>query len=136
MPTTINPYLTLDGNCAEAMKYWGDILNIKPEIMLMGDSPMPVGAESKNRVMHATLKADGFLLMASDSMHRKPVQMGGPVSLSLNFDDKAEQTRVWERLLSGGSVTIPLEEQFWGRFGMLTDKFGFQWMLNHQAPPR
>jgi PhnB protein len=133
MATTINPYLTLDGNCAEAMKYWGDILNIKPEIMLMGDSPMQVPPEAKNRVMHSFLKADGFALMASDGMHGEPVQMGGPVSLSLNFDSTEEQTRVWDRLAKDGTVTMPLADQFWGRFGMLTDKFGVKWMLNHHS---
>ncbi|MGE5784673.1 MAG: VOC family protein [Myxococcales bacterium] len=25
---------------------------------------------------------------------------------------------------------MPLSDQFFGRFGMLTDKFGIQWMLN------
>ncbi|MFZ5892006.1 MAG: VOC family protein [Myxococcota bacterium] len=136
MSISINPYLTLDGNCEEAMKFWGDILNIKPEIMRMGDSPMEVPPEAKNRVMHSTLKADGFVLMASDSMLGQPVGKGGPVSLSLNFTTTEEQTRVWNRLAEGGTVTMPLGDMFWGRFGMLVDKFGIKWMLNHQPPQK
>jgi PhnB protein len=41
---------------------------------------------------------------------------------------------VWNRLQAGGTVTMPLGEQFWGRFGMLQDRYGVQWMLNHEAP--
>ncbi|MGV3710577.1 MAG: VOC family protein [Gemmatimonas sp.] len=30
---------------------------------------------------------------------------------------------------------MPLETQFWGaRFGMLTDKFGINWMFNCELP--
>jgi PhnB protein len=32
----------------------------------------------------------------------------------------------------GGKITMPLEDTFWGaRFGMLTDKFGVNWMFNY-----
>lgn len=54
------------------------------------------------------------------------------VSISLNFTDKDEQTRVWERPSKGGTITMPLAALFWGRFGVLTDRFGIQWMLNHE----
>ena len=31
----------------------------------------------------------------------------------------------------GAEITMPLADQFWGaRFGMLTDKFGMNWMFN------
>jgi PhnB protein len=132
MSTSIAPYVTLDGKAEEAMKFWGDILGIQPEIMRMGDSPMNSPPEAKNRVMHATLKTPSFLLMASDSMHGESVDLRGPISLALTFDTTEEQTRVWERLSQGGQVTMPLGETFWGRFGMLIDKFGIRWMLNYQ----
>lgn len=134
MPTTIAPYVNLDGKTEEAMKFWGDVLGVKPEIMRMGDSPMECPPESKNRVMHSTLKTDSFVLMASDSMHGERVDLRGPISLALNFDTADEQTRVFNRLAEGGQVTMPLTDAFWGRFGMLVDKFGIKWMLNQQAP--
>ena len=32
----------------------------------------------------------------------------------------------------GGQVSMPLEKAFWGAyFGMLTDQFGIQWMVNY-----
>ena len=132
MSTSLSPYLTLDGTTEAAMKFWGDIFGITPEIMRMGDSPMEVTDADKNRVMHSTLKRGDFILMASDSMHGQKVVMEGPVSLTLNFDTTDEQQRVWDRLAEGGNVTMPLGQTFWGRFGMLVDKFGVKWMLNYQ----
>jgi len=132
MKTTINPYLNFDGNTEEAMKFYAEALGAKLEIRRMGDSPMPVAAEHKNRVMHAALKTDGITLMASDTQPGQSVQNGSSVHLSLNFTDKGEQRRVWDRLAAGGAVTMPLGEQFFGLFGMLTDKFGMHWMLHFE----
>jgi PhnB protein len=134
MATTINPYVTFDGNCEEAANFWAEALGAKAEIMRMGDSPMPVPPEAKNRVMHASIKTESLLLMASDGMAGKPPQRGDNVSISLNFTTKEEQDRVWAKLGAGGTISMPLADQFWGRFGMLTDKFGIHWMFNLEAP--
>jgi PhnB protein len=73
--------------------------------------------------------------MASDSMPDAPAaRKGDSVQLSLNFSDPAEQQRVWDRLAAGGQVTMPLKDEFFGRFGMLTDRFGTCWMLHYDSP--
>ena len=54
---------------------------------------------------------------------------GDSVSLSLSFDNEAEQQRVWDKLAVGATIGMPLANQFFGRFGTLTDKFGTSWML-------
>ncbi len=128
--TSLSPYLNFDGKTEAAMKFYAETLNGKLELMRFGDSPMPAAPEHKNRIMHATLKVDGINLMASDTMPGQPVKQGTTVHLSLNFTDKGEQERVWKRLSEGGTVTMPLKDEFFGRFGMLTDKFGMSWMLH------
>ena len=59
---------------------------------------------------------------------------GNSVSLSLSFDNDADQQRVWDKLAAGATITMPLANQFFGRFGALTDKFGTNWMLVVSAP--
>lgn len=133
MATTLNPYVTLNGNCAEAVAFWAEALGGEAQVMRMGDSPMPVPPEAKDRVMHATIRTASLVLMASDAMMgQAPPPGAGMVSISLNFTDKDEQTRVWDRLAKGSTIGMPLGDQFWGRFGMLTDRFGVNWMLNHE----
>jgi PhnB protein len=134
MPIQLNPYVTLDGNCEAAVKFWASVLNGEVTLMRMGDSPMPVPPEAKQRIMHAVIKRGDMVLMASDSMPGQPVTKGGQVSLSLNFDNPQEQQTIWDALIPGGTVEMPLGDQFFGRFGMLTDKFGLRWMLHYASP--
>ena len=38
-------------------------------------------------------------------------------------------------LPDGGKITMPLEKTFWeSYFGMLTDRFGINWMVNCELP--
>jgi PhnB protein len=43
-----------------------------------------------------------------------------------------EQGReLFEKLSQGGQVTMPYQSTFWAKgFGMLTDQFGVNWMVN------
>jgi len=43
-----------------------------------------------------------------------------------------EKVNLFNRLSAGGQVIMPLDKAFWGAyFGMVTDKFGVQWMVNY-----
>jgi PhnB protein len=73
--------------------------------------------------------------MASDG-RAGAAQKGGNISLSLGTSDRAEGERVFNALAEGGTVDMPLADQFWGaRFGQLTDRFGIDWMINIALAP-
>jgi PhnB protein len=56
---------------------------------------------------------------------------GSTVSMSLSGDNDAELSGYFEKLSEGGTVTMPLEIAPWGdKFGMVTDRFGIDWMVN------
>src|SRR5688572_2906808 len=137
--TTLHPYLNFDGKTEDAMKFYAEVLGGKLEVMRFGDTPPgagpPVPPDYKNKVMHATLKSGDMVLMASDTMPNQGTKVGDNVSLSLNFTDAKEQQRVWDKISQGAKVTMPLGDQFFGKFGMLTDRFGVHWML-HFGPPQ
>jgi PhnB protein len=72
----------------------------------------------------------GFTLMASDAPSGMELSAGSSISISLSGDD-AELRDWFQKLSTGGSVTMPLEKQMWGdEFGMCVDPFGVQWMVN------
>jgi PhnB protein len=131
MTTTLCAYLNFDGRTEEAMRFYADCLGGTLEIMRLGDVPMPqpVPDAHKNRVLHAALKTDTITLMASDGRVGQPPVVGDSVHLNLNFTDKAEQQRVFDKLAVGGTVVQPLMDAFFGRFGMLKDRFGTSWMF-------
>ena len=129
--TTVNPYLTFDGNCREAMEFYKDALNGNLHTMPFGDAPMEVAEEHKNRVMHATLTFANAVIMASDNMPEQTVTHGNGSSISIAATDVEEGERYFNNLSKGGTVVMPYEKTFWGaKFGMCVDKFGVQWMIN------
>lgn len=129
----IVPYLTFNGNAAEALSFYAKALNGQTVFQQsFGDSPMEVPADYKSKIMHATFQAGGLTFMVSDSMQGQQVTSGTNVALSLNFTTVDDIEKTFAALSDGAKITMALQDTFWGaRFGMLTDKFGINWMFNH-----
>jgi PhnB protein len=108
--TAIAPYLAFNGNCREAITYYGQVFGAEPIIQTFGESPVDAADGDKNRVMHASLTAGAVQLMASDSMPDQPVAAGSNVSLSVHTESEDEQTRLFNALAEGGNVTMPLQD--------------------------
>ena len=127
-----NPYLNYNGNCREALNFYkecfgGEIVSIQT----FADAQMAEGQAERDKIMHAVFKAGSVYFMASDCGPGQSVTPGTNVTLNVDFDNVADQEKVFNKLSSGGTVTMPLQDTFWGaHFGMLTDKFGINWMTN------
>lgn len=134
---SINPYLTFNGNCEEAFNFYKSVFGGEfPYIGRFKDMPSdkPVDGDEGNRIMHVSLPiGQGTLLMGSDtSKQMGDVTSGNNFAISINADSKEEADRLFTALSSGGRVTMPLNDTFWGAyFGMFTDKFGISWMVNY-----
>ena len=131
----IQPYLFFGGRCEEALEFYKDAIGAEVEmIMHYKDSPeavtqdmIPEGYEGK--VMHASFRVGGSLVMASDGCGES-LAFGG-FSLSLAVETEEEADRAFHALADGGKVIMPLGKTFWSpRFGMLTDRFGLGWMVS------
>ena len=124
----LDVYLTFNGNCADAMRFYERTLNGKLEMLMThAESPMAAQAPpgSADRIMHARLVIDGRVLMASDSMVGQPYKGMKGFSLSLIYPTVADAQRVFDALAKGGQVHMPLQKMFWAEaFGMLVDRFG------------
>lgn len=135
----LHPYLRFnDSKCREAMEFYKECLGGTLTFQTVGESPMAPESpkEIHNRIMHAHLKWPGGELFASDMMRDKAI-VGDNIALSLNFEREQEIRTLFEQLSQGGEVFMPLEQQFWGAlFGVVTDKFGVEWMLNYQITPQ
>ena len=143
--TTVNAYLNFDGQCEEAFNFYKSVFGGDfPMVSKFGDMPPqegmpPMSEDVKNRVMHITLPISAeTILMGSDTMpglHDHKV--GNNISLSINTESRAEAEKIFNGLSAGGTVTMPLEDTFWGAyFGMWTDKFGIHWMVNYDDPAK
>jgi PhnB protein len=129
----LSPYLTFDGRCEAAFKFYEKTLGAKIEAMIPhAGTPAEehVPPEWRNKVIHASLTVgDGFLL-ASDAPPDRYEKPKG-FSVSLQIKDQAEAERIFHTLAEGGTVQMPIQQTFWAsRFGMLVDQFGIPWMIN------
>lgn len=130
-------YLTFDGNCAKAMKFYQTCLKADLQMMPFSEMPGEVKPDAKDRIMHARLTKGSATLMASDTMPGHPFSQGTNFSISIDCESKQEVDELYKALLQDGKATMPASETFWGAyFGMLTDQFGVAWMFNYDMPAK
>ena len=138
----VSTYLNFARNTEEAFNYYKSVFGGEfggGKIMRFGDIPPggdapPIAEADKNLVMHVELPIlGGHILMGTDapeSMGFK-VNFGNNVHISLQPDTRAETKKLFDALSSGGQVTMPLDDMFWGAYyGSCVDKYGVQWMVN------
>lgn len=131
----LNAYLTFNGNCREAMTTYHQILGGELNIMDFASMPGETAPGTENLVMHANIVRENLVLMASDGMPDQPATVGNNISLSINCESRSQADEFFNKLANGGKITMPMENTFWGAyFGMVTDKFGINWMFNYDEP--
>ena len=126
------PYLNFDGNTREAMTFYKNCHGPNAELFLQtfGEAHSG-GPDIADGIMHARLSGGTMVLMASDMMPGMPFIRGNNVWITQDCESVEEIERLFAAFSEGGRVAMPLADQFWGaRFGMLTDKFGINWMFN------
>jgi PhnB protein len=129
----LNPYLTFNGQCEAAFKFYEECLGAKIEAMMPHEgTPVAdqVPAEWRDKILHARLNVDGEVIMGSDAPPEHYEQPKG-FSVSLQIKSPADAERIFHALAKNGAVRMPIQQTFWAaRFGMLIDQFGIPWMIN------
>jgi PhnB protein len=131
MQSKLNPYISFKDNARQAMEFYKNVFGGKLTISTFKEFGSEDPAEA-NKIMHSMLEADnGITFMGSDTPSSMQYQEGVRVSMALSGDNVAELSGYFEKLAAGGTVKMPLAKAPWGdMFGMLTDKFGIDWMVN------
>jgi PhnB protein len=120
---TLTPSLAVD-NAAEAIEFYKRAFGAKERMRMS----TPMGT-----IGHAELEIGDSVLMLADpipqSTVKPPKELGGTsVGIFLYVEDVDEV--VQQVIDAGGSVTMPVEDQFWGdRFGVVADPYGHQWQI-------
>lgn len=96
-------YLNFNGNCRQAMTFYKECLRAELELVAFGGMP------------------------------GMPFTQGSSFSVSIHLANLEESESLWKAFSQGAKIQQPLNDAPWGaRFGMLTDPFGVQWMLNYE----
>jgi len=132
-----NPYLNFMGNTEEAMRFYKSVLGGKLFISRYGDVPggEKMSAKEQGLVIHASLTfGQDSLIMATDALESMGQKLifGNNFFICQNMESEAEADKVFAAMSAGGKVIMPMNKTFWGAyFGMCSDKYGVQWMINH-----
>ena len=82
-----------------------------------------------------TSSPTGLTLMGADTPNSMEYHPGDNISVSLSGEDEVELRGYWDKLAEGATVTAPINQAPWGDiFGMCTDKFGINWLVNITPP--
>jgi PhnB protein len=138
---TMNPYLNFMGNTEEAFNFYKSVFGGEfAMLQRFKDTPESdkIAAEDQEKIMHIALPiGEGNVLMGTDALESMghSLTIGNNISLSIATESKEEADKIFGGLSEGGKTDMPLQDTFWGAyFGMSTDKFGIQWMVNYDYP--
>ena len=135
---TVNPYLNFAGNTEEAFLFYKSVFGGEfLALQRFADTPeaekLPEG--DRDKIMHIALPiGNENILMATDALESmgQKLTAGNNFSLSVGAESTEEADKFYSRLSEGGMATMPMQKAFWGSyFGMLTDRFGIQWMVSY-----
>jgi PhnB protein len=136
--STLNPYLSFRDNAREAMEFYKSVFGGDLTLNTFAESPMSDDyPEEGEKILHGQLvTTSGFTLMGSDTPASMDFNPGNGYSVSISGDESDELRGYWDKLSDDATVTAPLNTAPWGdTFGMLTDRFGVNWMVNIAGSP-
>lgn len=140
MTMRLIPYLVLDGESKEAIRFYEQALGATLlGVQTFGEMPAnpdfpPMPEAAKERVAHAMLKVGETELMMSDTFPGQPLQKGNHVTICLMTDDLARSKEIFAALEQGGQVNMPFQETFWSPgYGIVVDKFGVTFQISTEG---
>jgi PhnB protein len=127
----VQPYLFFDGRCEEALEFYCKSLGASVGMLMrfkQNPEPMQSATIDPEKIMHASFRI-GETTLTSDGHCEGKAKFEG-FSLSLTVADVAEAEKAFAALADGGQVRMPLNKTFFSpKFGMVSDRFGVNWMV-------
>lgn len=135
MSSQLHPYLNFKDNARQAMEFYQRAFGGELTVSTFKEFNASQDPSEDNKVMHSMLEGEnGISFMAADTPNYMEFRPGTNFSMSLSGDNEAELRNYFEKLAAGGKINQPLTQAPWGdTFGMLTDQFGIDWMVNITA---
>lgn len=124
-------YLSFNGNCQEAMTFYQHCLGGELTFQKVGDASVSYDLPSgmKDFILEAVLSNENIVIAGTDLID-DPLCQGNAVSILLECNTRKEIEYYYGKLSHAGKQIHPIHEGFLGGYsGMLTDRYGFHWLL-------
>lgn len=134
----VNPYIHFNGNAEEAFTFYKSVFGGEFSKMMrykdLAGTQFPIPANDAERMMHIALPiGKGSLLLGSDvlEMMGRVNENDNRNTIAISADSREEADKLFNGLSEGGQIEMPIADGPMGAyFGMFTDKFGIEWMVN------
>ncbi|HCR53395.1 MAG TPA: VOC family protein [Cyclobacteriaceae bacterium] len=127
-------YLTFNGNCTEAMRFYQKCLGGKLQIQRLGESPASnqLPNSLNQYVLQANLCNGSVEIIGTDLVSDEGLQRGNSVAMMLVCKSKREMNQYFKKLAIGGKVLSPVQRNFFGVwFGTLQDRYENYWLMQY-----
>lgn len=136
----INIYLHFNGNCEEVFNLYKDVFKVEfMSFLRYSDTPYAsqVPKEYLDKIENIGIRlSDETFIMGADALESigQPYVAGNNFSIYIEAESKNEAERIFNGLSKNGKITQALTIAHWGDyFGMCTDQYGIQWLVNCEA---
>lgn len=139
MVQAVNPYLNFAGNTLEAFEFYRSVFGGEfPMVLRYRDFPgnMGVSGADGDRIAHIALPIGPGMLMGTDVVGDQAASFnpGNNSYIVLAPDNADEAKRLFDGISAGGTVAMPMQATEWAeQYGIATDRFGVQWMVNYEG---
>ncbi len=134
-----HPHIHFNGNAEEAFGFYQTVFGGNFSRLLryrdLSTSAFPFPDKEGNKIMFIALSVgNDTQLKGSDVLEAmgRVEEIDNRTSISIQAASREEADKIFKGLSAGGDITMPLSDGPYGSyFGMFTDKFGIQWMIDH-----
>lgn len=136
----VNPYIHFNGNAEEAFTFYRSVFGGEFSKMMrykdLAVTQFPIPENDAERMMHIALPiGKGSVLLGSDvlEMMGRVNENDNRNTIAISADSREEADKLFNGLSEGGQIEMPIADGPMGAyFGMFTDKFGIEWMVNFE----
>ena len=134
-----HPHIHFNGNAEVAFGFYQTVFGGTISRLLryrdLSTSAFPFPDKEGNKIMYIALSVGSVTrLMGSDVLEAmgRVDEIDNRTSISIQATSREEADNIFNGLSDGGDITMPLSDGPYGSyFGMFTDKFGIQWMIDY-----
>jgi len=132
------PYVSFNGNCEEAIRFYHSVLGGELQILRFKDLPIEenisISHNWKEKIMHASLNlANGSSIYFGDSWEELPLDFGTNYTVHIQVDSEEDVYNFYNKLSIDGSISMPSGKTFWNSiYGSFVDKYGISWGIEFE----
>lgn len=135
----IMPYIAFQGQCKEALEFYGKVFGAQVKMTQPYGDYVPDGlpdppANLAQWIVHAEMEICGTTVWFADET--EPVSGGNKIKLTATVPTKEDAQKIFEQFQESSRIVLPPTETFYSTFhAEIFDKYGIGWEIVAEEAP-